>query len=100
MSNLRFSSLEELFENQVLPKRKTQDHPSSDYSRITDYFACNVFTGKVVREYLTIEAYRSLNASIKSGLKIDRKTDSQIASGMRAWAIDKGVSHYTHWFQT
>lgn len=99
MSNLRFSSLEELFENQVLPKRKTQDHPGSDYSRITDYFACNVFTGKVVREYLTVEAYRSLNASIKSGLKIDRKTASQIASGMRAWAIDKGVSHYTHWFQ-
>lgn len=99
MNNLRFSSLEELIENPVFSKVNSIDHIGLNRSKITDYFACNVFTGKIMQEYLTVEAYESLCSSVKSGSKIDRKIASQIASGMRAWAIDKGVSHYTHWFQ-
>lgn len=96
MNNLRFSSLMGL---PILDHAQTKTHSDLTYAKITDYYACNVFTGKIVQEYLTIEAYKSLAASVKSGAKIDRKIASQIASGMRAWAIDKGVSHYTHWFQ-
>jgi len=45
------------------------------------------------------DTYKSLKASIKDGTKISRETASQIALGMKAWAMDRGVTHYTHWFQ-
>ncbi len=99
MNNLRFSSLDELTQKPVQSEKKMKDTTGLNHSKITDYFACNVFSGKIVQEYLTVEAYESLKASVKSASKIDRKIAGQIASGMRAWAIDKGVSHYTHWFQ-
>ena len=68
-------------------------------TRITTLFGDNVFTTKVAREYLSDEAYKSLMASIKAGQKIDRAVANQIASGIRAWAEGKGVTHFTHWFQ-
>src|SRR5690606_11231278 len=49
--------------------------------------------------YLSEDAYKSLVTSVKSGTKIDRKMAGQIAAGMKTWAMDKGVSHYSHWFQ-
>jgi glutamine synthetase len=48
---------------------------------------------------LSDEAYKSLMNSIKTGSKIDRKMAEQIANGMKAWAMEKGVSHFSHWFQ-
>ncbi|MFN5023652.1 MAG: glutamine synthetase III [Chitinophagaceae bacterium] len=73
--------------------------PEIKGAKITGVFGENVFTLKTAREYLSDEAYKSLVASIKGGKKIDRSVASQIASGMRAWAESKGVTHYTHWFQ-
>ena len=99
MEVLRFTALKELYGSPVRPVTERNSTPELDHSKITDFFASNVFTGKIMREYLTDEAYKSLANSVKLGLKIDRKMASQIASGMRAWAMDKGVSHYTHWFQ-
>jgi len=68
-------------------------------TKITAIFGSNVFTLKVAREYLSDEAYKSLAGSIKTSQKIDRAMANQIASGIRAWAESKGVSHFTHWFQ-
>lgn len=68
-------------------------------SKITGIFGENVFTLKTAREFLSDEAYKSLNASIKGGKKIDRAMANQIAAGLRQWAETKGVTHYTHWFQ-
>jgi glutamine synthetase len=68
-------------------------------SRITAIFGENVFTIKTAREFLSDDAYKSLLSSVKSGHKIDRSMASQIASGMKAWAEKKGVTHFTHWFQ-
>jgi glutamine synthetase len=68
-------------------------------NKTTSFFASNVFTVQVAREFLSDEAYKSLKASIKAGMKIDRNMASQIANGMRAWAETKGVTHFTHWFQ-
>ncbi len=99
MENFRFSALEKLSGNSIQPTAVMPNNSRLDHSKITGFFASNVFTGKIMQEYLTDEAYRSLITSVKSGLKIDRKMAGQIASGMRAWAMDKGVSHYTHWFQ-
>ena len=68
-------------------------------TKISPIFGENVFTLKTAREYLSEEAYKSLMASIKSGRKIDRLVANQIATGLRAWAESKGVTHFTHWFQ-
>ncbi len=68
-------------------------------SKVTSIFGSNVFTLKTAREYLSDEAYKSLIGSIKAGQKIDRAVANQIATGIRAWAEAKGVTHYTHWFQ-
>ena len=92
MSNLRFSAIKSFTDNEF----KIQNY---DGKKVTSFFASNVFTGKVQREYLSEEAYKSLMNSIKTGSKIDRKMADQISSGMKAWAMDRGVTHYTHWFQ-
>jgi glutamine synthetase len=68
-------------------------------AKITGIFGENVFTLKTAREFLSDEAFKSLNGSIRGGKKIDRSMAAQIASGLRQWAETKGVTHYTHWFQ-
>ncbi|MET7000599.1 glutamine synthetase III family protein [Chitinophaga defluvii] len=93
MQSLRFTALENLSSGSDSKIKPEQN------GKITDMFGSNVFTGKVMREHLNDEAYKSLMNSIKNGTKIDRKMSEQIASGMKAWAMKKGVTHYTHWFQ-
>src|SRR5688572_17371165 len=68
-------------------------------AKITGIFGTNVFTLKTAREFLSDEAFKSLNSSIKGSKKIDRLMANQIASGLRQWAESKGVTHFTHWFQ-
>ncbi|MBO6515371.1 MAG: glutamine synthetase III [Bacteroidia bacterium] len=72
---------------------------TNDFSTIQEMYACNVFNDESMQTYLDKETYKSLKASIKDGTKISRETASQIAVGMKAWAMERGVSHYTHWFQ-
>ncbi len=67
--------------------------------KVTAIFGENVFTLKTAREYLSDEAYKSLTSSIKGSKKIDRAVANQISNGLRAWAENKGVTHFTHWFQ-
>jgi len=90
--SLRFSAL-----NNLLNSEKIQ--PDVSTTKITAIFAENVFTHQVARQFLSDEGYKSLISSIRAGQKIDRSMASQIASGIRAWAETKGVSHFTHWFQ-
>ena len=89
--SIRFQALENL------SNKKNVELGSPN--KTTSFFASNVFTVQVAREFLSDEAYKSLKASIKAGMKIDRNMASQIANGMRAWAETKGVTHFTHWFQ-
>ncbi len=76
-----------------------EDANPGNSGKITGSFGSNVFTLKTAREFLSDEAYKSLVSSIKNGQKIDRFMANQIATGVRAWAETKGVTHYTHWFQ-
>ena len=92
MQSLRFKALEKLTSNPV-------DVRVDASTKITGIFNENVFTLKTAREILSDEAYKSLQASTKSGKKIDRNMGNQIANGLRAWAESKGVTHFTHWFQ-
>ena len=68
-------------------------------TRISDYYGTNVFNDEAMRKHLSEEAYLSVKASIQHGEKIDRKIADQVASSMKAWAIEKGATHFTHWFQ-
>ncbi|HNF71550.1 MAG TPA: glutamine synthetase III, partial [Chitinophagaceae bacterium] len=88
MGNLRFEAIKAL-------SAKEQDIRSYNDRKVTDLFASNVFTQKAQREYLSDEAYKSLINSVKTGSKIDRKMAEQIANGMKAWAMEKGVTHFT-----
>lgn len=90
--SLRFQAINDL-------TSETKEVEVTGPSKITAIFGSNVFTLKTAREFLSDEAYKSLNASIKGSKKIDRAVANQIANGIRAWAESKGVTHYTHWFQ-
>ncbi len=92
MSALRFPALQEL---------NAEEKKISHYNgkKITSIFACNVFGPKSAREFLSDEAYKSLMNSMKNATRVERRMADQIASGMKAWAEEKGVTHITHWFQ-
>jgi glutamine synthetase len=62
-------------------------------------FGSNVFNDKAMRQFLTPEAYQAVKSAVQHGTKIDRKLADYIAMGMKEWALSKGVTHYTHWFQ-
>ena len=92
MANHRFQSLE----------TATQRPPvelNIPAGGIPSYFGEMVFNRKAMRDYLGNEAYKSVVAAMELGKKIDRSMADQIASGMKAWALNKGATHYTHWFQ-
>ena len=92
MSNIRFTALQSVL-TRTIPEVKA---PST---RISDYFGSNVFDKKKMKEYLSKEAYQSIIDSIDKGVPVEREIAEHIASGLKAWAVSKGVTHYTHWFQ-
>jgi glutamine synthetase len=92
MSSLRFSAIKNIAKNSINYEVKSGE-------KVTSIFNENVFTLKTARHYLSDDAYKSLLASTKGGKKIDRAMGSNIANGLKAWAEEKGVTHFTHWFQ-
>ncbi len=71
-----------------------------DYNgKISELFGQNVFHIEVMREYLPSDAFKSMQESIQTGARLDRKMADQVASAMKDWALTKGATHYTHWFQ-
>jgi glutamine synthetase len=90
MSTFRFQAL-----------RKATDRKPvhvEELDRKSVIFGSNVFGDKAMRQFLTPEAYKAVKAAA-DGVKIDRKIADYIALGMKEWALSKGVTHYTHWFQ-
>ncbi|MCK5580760.1 MAG: glutamine synthetase III [Candidatus Omnitrophica bacterium] len=70
-----------------------------DAASIPEYFGENVFGLKTMRNYLSDKAYKSLSATIKEGGPVDSDIADEVADAMKNWAISKGATHYTHWFQ-
>ncbi len=66
--------------------------------KVSEYFGTNVFSRLVMREYLPEDVFRQLTEAIDKSGQIDPRISDQVASAMKAWAISKGASHYTHWF--
>lgn len=91
MANFRFIALEHTLNRPVVEV----NYPAT---KVSDYFGSMAFNQATMREYLTDEAYKVVMSAIQKGLRIERKIIDQIASAMKAWALSKGATHYTHWF--
>ncbi|WP_298148654.1 glutamine synthetase III [Flavobacterium sp.] len=91
MSTLRFRALQEA------SSRKPVKFEETDRKSVL--FGLNVFNQRAMKQFLTPDAYKGVQDAIQHGTKIDRKLADYIAMGMKEWALTKGVTHYTHWFQ-
>jgi glutamine synthetase len=91
MSKVRFSALDKALSRKVIKV--------DELGKKSEIFASNVFNDKAMRKYLTSDAYKAVQDAIHNGTKIDRKMADYVANGMKEWAMSKGVTHYTHWFQ-
>nr|WP_315256962.1 glutamine synthetase III [uncultured Flavobacterium sp.] len=91
MSSIRFQALKEA------SNRKLIDFQES--GRKSELFGINVFNDKAMKQFLTSDAFKAVQGAVQYGTKIDRKLADYIAMGMKEWALAKGVTHYTHWFQ-
>ncbi len=68
-------------------------------SSIMDIFGTNVFNDKAMRQYLPKSVYHELRKTIDGRKELDPATADVVAAAIRKWAIEKGATHYTHWFQ-
>ena len=91
MSTIRFAALQES-RNRIALKIEEKEKRSA-------LFGKNVFNKHAMQQYLTKSAYESVMNAIEKGTQIDRKIADQVAVSMKDWAISKGATHYTHWFQ-
>ena len=91
MATLRFQALKEA-SNRIPVKFEETDKKST-------LFGSNVFNDKAMKQFLTSDAFKGVRDAVQHGTKIDRKLADYIAMGMKEWALSKGVTHYTHWFQ-
>jgi len=91
MSTLRFQALKDASGRKPVKFEEA--------GKKSDLFGSNVFNDKAMKQYLTSDAYKGVKDAVQYGTKIDRKLADYIAMGMKEWALSKGVTHYTHWFQ-
>ena len=68
-------------------------------SIISERFGCMVFNDTVMKERLPKETYKAMQKTIKDGRSLDINVANVVANAMKDWAIEKGATHYTHWFQ-
>ncbi|MEQ8927740.1 MAG: glutamine synthetase III [Fulvivirga sp.] len=91
MAHLRFKALD-LANNRSKIKVESQ-------GKISDYYASDVFGLKQMQELLSPDVFKKVKNAIDEGLKIDDDTADAVASAAKSWAISKGATHFTHWFQ-
>ena len=91
MTPLRFNALAEA--QRKVPVVVTES------SKRSELFASHIFNEKAMRAVMTREAFEAVMQAIHSGVKIERSMADQVAIAMRDWAMSKGATHYTHWFQ-
>ena len=91
MATLRFYAIKKSLNRQPIKVEETE--------RRSSIFGLNVFNDRAMLQALTKDSYQSVKDAIDKGAKINRVTADQIALAMKEWALSKGVTHYTHWFQ-
>ncbi len=92
MAVIRFKALEQVYNRKPL-------HVTPPSDKTSDYYGINVFDKVKMQKYLSKDAFHSVMDAIDKGTTIDRKKADAVASGMKAWATERGATHYTHWFQ-
>ena len=92
MTNLRFNVVEEAFKKKPLEVVTPMERPS-------EYFGKNVFNRAKMYKYLPPSVYETMIDVIDNGAQLDRSIADAVAAGMKQWAEENGVTHYTHWFQ-
>jgi len=85
----------------ALKEAQTREIPEikSPSPKISEFYGSNVFDKKKMKEYLSKDVFEKLISSINQGELINHDDANQIATAMKAWAMSKGATHYTHWFQ-
>jgi glutamine synthetase len=91
MATLRFKALEQVFDHKPIT-------PVAPATKASEFFGINVFDKPKMQKYLSKEAYQAVILAVDKGVRIDRKMADQVAAGMKAWALEMGATHYTHWF--
>jgi glutamine synthetase len=91
MAVFRFKALEEVMNREPRPIVREELLTS-------DYYGSLVFDKSKMKKHLSREAYKAVIEAIENGTAIDRKMAEQVAQGMKAWALENGATHYTHWF--
>ena len=66
---------------------------------VSDYFGCNVFDDRVMKSKLPADIYKSLKKTIDEGTRLEDRVANAVAKAMKDWAVEKGATHFTHWFQ-
>ena len=92
MAHLRFKALEEV-QNRAVVRAEAESN------KVSDYFGENSFGLEKMRQALSPEAYKKVKKAIEKGETIDSVSANAVASAAKAWAMSKGITHYTHWFQ-
>ncbi len=92
MSKLRFRVIETAFGKRAVEVKVPGERPS-------EYFAKYVFNRAKMQKYLPKEVYGKLIDVMDNGVRLDRQVADEVAAGMKRWAIELGVTHYSHWFQ-
>lgn len=92
MSHLRFKVVEEAFKRKAVEVAAPAERPS-------EYYGMYVFTKEKMRKYLSKSTHDALIATMEGNSPLQREVADSIASGMKQWAMELGVTHYTHWFQ-
>ncbi len=92
MTNLRFQVVEEAFAKRPLEVPAPEERPS-------EFFGKKVFNRQKMYKYLDRRVYEQLIDVIDNGVRLDRSIADAVAKGMKQWADENGVTHYTHWFQ-
>ena len=92
MDNLRFEVLKEAFRKRPVELKMPKERPS-------ELFGKNVFNREKMFKYLPIDVYNKMVDVMDNGERLDRSIADSVANGMKKWAKDNGVTHYTHWFQ-
>ena len=90
-SNLRFKVVETAFHKKPLEVNLPKERPS-------EYYAKYVFNKEKMFKYLPSNVYNTLMDVIENGANLDRNIADAVAEGMKRWAMELGVTHYTHWF--
>jgi glutamine synthetase len=91
MATLRFKALEILMSRKPIFVKREENLTS-------DYYGMLVFDRPKMKKYLSKEAFKGICDAMDNGTTIDRKIADQVAIGMKAWAMENGTTHYTHWF--